>query len=98
MEELIEQYNNARKWKKDMFIAMIIMLVLAALMIAAGFIVSELIALFLISGGIIAALGGAICIISGRTFKKVDGLVRKYLSDNGKSEEEINSMLGETGK
>ncbi len=98
MEELIEQYNNAKKWKKDMFIAMIAMLVLAALMIAAGFIVSELIALFLISGGIIAALGVAVCIISGCTFKKVDGLVIKYLSASGKTEDEINYILGKTGK
>lgn len=98
MEEIIEQYNEAKKWKRDMLIAMIAMLAVAAASVIIAFIIKELMALFLIFGGILAVLGVAIFAISAGTFKKADTLIRKYLASNGKSEEEINSMLGGASK
>lgn len=98
MEEIIEHYNEARKWKRDMLIAMIAMLVSAAGAVVVAFIIRELMALFLIFGGILAVLGVAMYIISSVTFNKADRLIRKYLAANGKSEEEINSMLSGTAK
>lgn len=98
MEEIIEQYNEAKKWKRDMLIAMIAMLVVAAASVIIAFIIKELMALFLIFGGILAVLGVAIFAISAGTFKKADTLIRKYLAANGKSEEEVNSMLGGASK
>lgn len=98
MDEIIEQYNTAKKWKSEMFIAMIALLTLAAVMIVCGFIMKELLVVFLILGGVIAVLGAAVFIISSATFKKVDKLIRDYLTANGKSAEEINSILGGAAK
>lgn len=98
MEEIIEQYNNAKKWKREMLIAMIAMLTLAVGMIVCGLFINDLIVLFMISGGIIAAFGVVLFIISNSTFKKVDKLIREYLAANGKSSEEINSILGGSAK
>ena len=98
MEELIEQYNAAKKWKKEMLIALIALLVLAAGMIICGCILTDLLVLFSIFAGIVAAVGVAVFIISNVTFNKVDKLIREDLSSNGKSPEEINSILGGTAK
>ena len=98
MEEIIEQYNNAKKWKREMLIAMIAMLALAAAIIVCGFIITDLMVMFMISGGVIAVFGAVLFIISDATFKKVDKLIREYLSANGKSAEEINSILGGAAK
>lgn len=94
MEEIIEQYNNAKKWKREMLILMAVMLVLAAVIIVCAFIVKPLMAVFLIAGGFVAVLGAGVFIVSNATFKKVDKLVREYLAANGKTSEEINSILG----
>lgn len=94
MEEIIEQYNNTKKWKREMLILMAVMLVVAAAIIVWAFVIKALMAVFLIAGGLVAALGAAVFIVSNATFKKVDKLVREYLTANGKSAEEINSILG----
>ena len=98
MEELIEQYNGAKKWKKEMLIALIALLALAAGMIVCAFIIKDLMVYFLIFAAIIAAVGVAVFVISNATFKKVDKMIREYLAANGKSAEEINSLLGGTTK
>ena len=98
MEELIEQYNFAKKWKKEMFIALIALLVLGVGMIICGCIITDLMVLFLVFGCIVAAVGVVIFIISTTTFNKVDKMIREYLAANGKSTEEINSILGGTAK
>lgn len=94
MDEIIEQYIDAKKTKRTMLIAMVAMLVMAATLIVFGIIVRELIALFIISGAIVAVLGAAVFIIYSAAFNKLDKTVRQYLAANGKSEEEINSVLG----
>lgn len=98
MEEIIEQYSEAKKWKRDMLIAMIAMLAVAAASVVIAFIIKELMALFLIFGGILAVLGAVMYIVSSATFNKADKLIRNYLAANGKSEEEINSILGGAAK
>ena len=45
MEELVEQYNTAKKWRREMFIAMIVMLVLMVIIVAVGFFIRELLPL-----------------------------------------------------
>lgn len=98
MDEIIEQYNTAKKWKKEMLIAMIALLTLAVVMIVCGLFIKELLVVFLIFGGVIAVLGAAVFIISNVTFKKADKLIREYLAADGKSAEEINSILGGAAK
>ncbi|MDE7360961.1 MAG: hypothetical protein K2N38_03400 [Oscillospiraceae bacterium] len=94
MDEIIEQYIDAKKMKKSMLIAMIAILAMAAGLIVCGFIIRDLITLFLISGVVVAVLGAAVFIIYAAAFNKLDKMVRQYLAANGKSEEEINSILG----
>lgn len=98
MEEIVEQYKNAEKWRKEMFIAMIVMLVFMVIIIIVGIIITDLMALFFIFGGIIGLLGAVIYAVAHFTFKKADRLIREYLAGLGKSEEEINSILGGAAK
>lgn len=95
MEEIVEQYKNAKKWRKEMFITMIVMLLLMAVIIIVGIIITDLMALFFIFGAIMGLLGAVIYAVAHFTFKKADGLVREYLANLGKSEEEIRSILGD---
>lgn len=94
MDEITEQYINAKKWKKSMLIAMTAMMIMAAALIVCGFVIKGFLVFFLISGGIVAVVGAAAFIMYSLSFNKMDRMVRKFLSDNGKTEEEINSLLG----
>lgn len=98
MEEIVEQYKEAKKWKRDMLIAMAAMLALGVIMVVCGFIIKDLMVIFFIFGGIVAALGAVVCIVAFFTFKKADGIVREYLASTGKTQEEINAVLGDSTK
>ncbi|MBD5128679.1 MAG: hypothetical protein HDT43_01955 [Ruminococcaceae bacterium] len=98
MEEIIEQYKAAKKWRREMFIAMIIMLALMVVMIVVGFVIKALLPLFIVFGIIVGALGVTVNVIAANTFKKAHKLVKDYLTSRGKTEAEINSILGGTAK
>lgn len=98
MEELIEQYNAAKKWRKEMFIAMIVLLVLMTVIVVIGFVIKELLPLFLIFGIVVGALGVLVNVIAANTFKKAGRIIGDYLKSQGKTEEEINSILGDSSK
>ncbi|MCX4357261.1 MAG: hypothetical protein OSJ43_13745 [Oscillospiraceae bacterium] len=93
MEELIEQYHIAKKWRKEMFFAMIAMLALMVVIFAVGFVISGLLPLFLIFGGVVGALGVLVNILSANTLKKAAKIIGDYLTSQGKTEEEINTIL-----
>ena len=93
MEELIEQYNAAKKWRKEMFIAMIVLLALTVVMVVLGFVIRELLTLFLIFGVVVGALGVLVNVIAANTFKKAGRIIGDYLRSQGKTEEEIKSIL-----
>lgn len=94
MEELIEQYNLARKWRREMLVAMIVLLAVMAALIAVGFVFGEFLAIFVIFGVLVGALGVLVNVISANTLKKARRIIAEYLSSQGKTEEEINSVLG----
>lgn len=96
MEEIVEQYKNALKWKNQMFIFMTVLFALAAASTALGFVIRELLAMFAVFGVMMAALGIFISVVAANTFNKMDKLVKEYLSNMGKSEEEIISILGDS--
>lgn len=98
MEELIEQYNTAKKWRKEMFIAMIVMLVLMVIIAAVGFFIRALLPLFLIFGGTVGALGVLVNFLSANTLKKAGKIIGDYLKSQGKTDEEIHSILGGASK
>lgn len=98
MEELIEQYNAAKKWRREMFIAMIAMLALMAVIIVIGFVIKELLPLFLILGAVVGVLGVLVNIVAANTLKKAGRLIGDYLKAQGKTEEEINSILEGSAK
>lgn len=98
MEELVEQYNTAKKWRREMFIAMIVMLALMVIIAAVGFFIRELLPLFLIFGGVVGALGVLVNILSAKMLKKAGKIIGDYLKSQGKTEEEINSILGGVSK
>ena len=70
MEELVEQYNTAKKWRREMFIAMIVMLVLMVIIVAVGFFIRELLPLFLIFGGVVGVLGVLVNFLSANMLKR----------------------------
>lgn len=98
MEELIEQYNTAKKWRREMFITMIVLLTLMAVIIVVGFVIKELLPLFLILGAVMGALGVLVNVIAANTLKKAGRLIGDYLKARGKTEEEINSILDGSAK
>lgn len=98
MEELVEQYNNVKKWRKEMFIAMIVLLALMVLSVVLGIIFRELLVLFVIFGIIMSALGVTVNILSANTLKKAGKIIKDFLSANGKTEEEIIAILGNASK
>ena len=98
MEEIIEQYNAAKKWRMEMLFAMTVTLALAVIIVIVGIIIKDLLAMFLVLGGVIGILGVIIFVVANVTFKKADSMVRQYLAANGKTEEEINSVLGTKSK
>lgn len=98
MEELVEQYNTAKKWRREMFIAMIVMLVLMVIIVAVGFFIRELLPLFLIFGGVVGVLGVLVNFLSAKMLKKAGKIIGDYLKSQGKTEEEINSILGGVSK
>lgn len=93
MEELIKQYNDAQKWRKEMFTAMIVMLILMVIIFAVGFLIIELLPLFLIFGAVIGAIGVIFNLLAARTLKKARKIIGDFLLSHGKTEEEINDML-----
>lgn len=98
MDELIKQYSEAQKWRKEMFIAMIVMLVLMVIIFAAGFLISDLLPLFLIFSAVIGIIGVLINIMSARALKKAKKIISDFLLSHGKTEEEVNAVLnGTTG-
>lgn len=93
MEELIKQYNDAQKWRKEMFIAMIVMLILMVIIFAVGFLIIELMPLFLIFGSMIGVIGVIFNFLAAHTLKKARKVIGDFLLSRGKTEEEINDML-----
>lgn len=95
MNEIIEQYKNAKGWHKQMRLFMIALTALGAVFAVLGFVFKDFWVILLILGAVMASLGIFTYAFASHTLKKFDETLRRHFKEAGKTDEEISSILEE---